>query len=129
MDLTGAFGKGFDAKRKILLGKDAKLVLLAERDGDDGAPFNTVRTVLTGWTSKFSEFFGTTTFKVANISESFGADVRNSTHVMVTDSKMPALNNTLHELQTETAPPDGDKPFWRVRAKSVGRKFIPPDEI
>jgi hypothetical protein len=129
-EIVEDIAEGFDEARGELLGHDAKLVLLEEDDeGESGAPFIQVRVVESGWFPKFSEFFGTTTFMVADISEVFGADVNNrTTHVTVTGSDIPALNNLLHELAPETAAPTGDKPFWRIRAKSLGRRYVPPVE-
>lgn len=128
--LTKIKGKEFDVLRKLFLGKDAQLVLLRE-DGSTAA-FETLATIASGWHSKFSEFFGNQSFYVADITTNFGSfsgPGRKVTHLMVVNSKLPTLNNVLHETLAETAAPDASKPWWRIRAKSVGRKYVGTDEI
>lgn len=118
----------FDRKRARAEGKDAQLILLRE-DGES-APFTQEFAVETGgWCSEFSEFFGNTTFNVADITDEFAAAVKKATHLVVINSGMATLNDLIHETLAETAPPAGDKPWWRIRAKPVGRKYVATEEI
>lgn len=126
MDRRLLQSRQFDRERNRQHGPAAVFVLLKSGDGE-GAALTVVRRVATGWNSKYSTFFGNTTFSVADTSEAMAADVRKSTHLVVVGSKITGLNGALHELVSETAPPDGDSPWWKIRALSVGRKFVPPE--
>src|SRR6266480_4015561 len=117
----------FNVRRELFLGKSANLILLRE-DGA-AAAFSAVATIATGWNPEFSDKFGNTTFHVADISADFGALVRKATHLVVTGSGLQTLNDMIHETMAETAAPDADKPWWRIRAKSVGRKYVASEEI
>lgn len=118
----------FNDRKEHELGSDAKLVFLRQ-DGEAEAFKPPIRQQVDGWYPTFSEFFGTMTFSVADISDQFFTDVRKSTHIMVIDSVLPALNQTLYELQEDTISPTGLEPWWRLRAKSLGRKYIATQEI
>lgn len=122
-------GQGFDALRQTLIGDSAQLILLRE-DGVS-APFATSATITSGWFAEFSEEFEATVFNVADITESFSTlmSKREATHLVVTGSDLPHLNNLIHETQAETAAPDGSNPYWRIVAKSVGRKYVSSEEI
>jgi len=126
-EIVAALAEGFNAIRNELVGVNAQLVLLKEDGG--AAPYVVLLTRDGEWYPKFSEFFGTTTFNVAAVDVEFAALVRKTTHLMIIDGDIPSLNNILHEMQAETAAPVGDKPYWRIRAKSVGRKYIQSEEI
>jgi hypothetical protein len=125
--IASDFAQGFDDIRKELLGLDAKLVLLKE-DGVAVA-FNEVQVITVGWHSEYSTFFGTTTFHVADLEATTASNVRKATHLIVKDSTLAALNNTLHEMKAETAPPSSDSPWWKIRAEPLSRKYIAPNEI
>lgn len=127
-ELVADFGEAFDELREEFLGAEAKVVLLRE-EGKTKA-FDDVVTVTSGWWSpKYSEFFGNSTFQIADVSQAFANQVRKASHLMVIDSAFPALNNTLHELASESAPPDSESPWWKLRAKPLGRKYIAEEEI
>jgi len=126
-EISEAMGEGFDALRETLIGDAAKLVLLRQDGGS--APFETIATIETGWHPEFSEFFGNTVFSVADLTAEFAAKVRKADHLVVTGSDIPDLNNMIHETLDDTAAPDSDNPFWRIVAKSVGRKYVATVEI
>jgi hypothetical protein len=126
-DISEATGEAFDALRETLIGDSANLILLRE-DGTS-APFEVIATITSGWNSEYSEFFGNDTFNVADLTAEFGQKVRKTTHVVVTGADLPDLNNMLYKTQEGTAGPDADSPFWRIRAKSVGRRYVSADEI
>lgn len=118
----------FNDRKEHELGSDAKLIFLRQ-DGEE-TPFKpAIRTQEAGWYPTFSEFFGNMTFSVADISDEFFVDVRKTTHVIVIDSVLPAVNNTIFELLEETVSPTGLEPWWRLRAKSLGRKYIAEEEV
>lgn len=127
LQIAQDFGEGFDEVRKTLLGPDAKLVLLKEKG--DTTTFDTVDTIESAWQLEFSEFLGASTFKVADISVEFGKKVRGSDHLMVIDSKLPELNNTIFETLAETSSPSTNVPWWSIRAQGLGRKYIDSQEL
>lgn len=126
-EISSAMAEGLDALRETLVGDSAKLILLRE-DGASAA-FENLATVESRWASKYSEFFGNTTFSIADLTSEFAAKVRKATHLVVTGADIPDLNNMIYETLAETAAPDANKPWWRIRAKSVGRKYVGTDEI
>lgn len=127
LELTEVLAESFDIIRGLLIGEGAKFTLLKEK-GDTEA-FETIAEVASGWRPKYSEFFGNTTFEVADITAEFAAKVRASDHLVVTDSGVESMNNFIFEMLDETAAPDADKPYWRIRAKSLGRKYLAGEEI
>jgi hypothetical protein len=126
-DIAGAYADGFDAEREALFGADAKLLLLKLDGGDK--EYATVETLTSSWSAYFSEYYGSTTFQVARADDDFNNTVSDSevSHVMVIDSDNEALNNEPHEINRETTIPAGVEPFWKIRAKSIGRKFVPTE--
>jgi hypothetical protein len=126
-DMSKIYAKAFDAKRKIFLGSNAKMLLLDEVGTD--RPFDVIETVIAGWGVDFSDYFRDSTFKVADVTSAFAAKVRKSTHLMIVDSTNSGLNNVLFELQGETVPPLGGDAYWRIRATSLRRTYIAPEEV
>lgn len=123
-NIASALAVGFDAIRKALHGANAKLILLKE---DGGAKaFDVVETLGSAWLPEFSEFFGTTTFQVADVTEEFGAKVRRTSHLIVVNSDNAALNNALFEVVEGTQPPLGAEAYWKIRAKSTSRRIPTP---
>lgn len=127
VDISQDFAQGFDAIREALLGADAKLILLQEEGHT--IPFSQLQVIKTGWYPEYSSFFGNTTFHVADISEPTADNIRNASFVMQIDSLLPGINNVLFEIKPETAPPDSNKAWWRVRGTTTTRKYIPPQEV
>lgn len=123
-ELVPDIAEGFDVAREELIGAEAKLLLL-RLDGGEKA-YKIITTIDASWFAKFSEYFGTTTFSVANIEAEFGAMVRKSSHVTVTGSDLEALNNELFRIKPDTQPPLGSEPFWKIRAEATGDKYRPP---
>lgn len=122
-DITGAYADGFDAIRAELFGEQADLLLLKADGG--GQKFRTLLTLVAGWTAEFSEFFGSTTFQVARDDDEFNAAAREASHVIVVKSERPALNNQLFEVDSSSTIPAGVEPYWRIRAKQTGKRYIP----
>jgi hypothetical protein len=83
-------------------------------------------TLENGWLPEFSEFFGTTTFQVADVSDVFGAKVRDSSHLMVVNSDNAGLNNVLFEIVDGTQPPLGTDAFWKIRGRSLSKRISLP---
>lgn len=127
LPLTEIKATEFNVKRELFLGKSATLILLRE-DGSTAA-FSEVATVQAGWNPEFSDKFGNTTFHVADATIEFAGVVRKATHLVVTGSGLATLNDVIHETMAETSAPDAKKPWWRIRAKSVGRKYVSSAEI
>lgn len=125
--IASDFAEGFDEIRKEILGPRAVLVLL--RDDGGAKAFTELSVVEAGWYSEFSRFHGTTTFHVADLSTATAANFRKATHLIVRDSALVVLNNVLHEMKAETAPPSPDIPWWKVRAEPMNRKYVAPEEI
>jgi hypothetical protein len=124
-DITEAYAEAFDAEREVLLGEDAKLLLLKP---DGGAQRYTIlETLESSWSAYFSEFVGSPTFQVADDSVEFYAKAIEASHVMVSDSDNETLNNRLHEINRETTVPAGIEPFWKIRATNIGKKYVPPE--
>lgn len=121
-DLTRAYSRGFDAKRRAFLGPNAKLVLLKVK-GDVKA-FDVVGTIEKGWMGNFSEFFGASTFRIADSSSATAALIRRASHVMVVDSEKPALNNVVFAGDGKAQPPLQD-PYWSFVATSEKRTYYP----
>jgi len=126
LELTEVLSETFDIIKGLLLGDEAKFKLLKEK-GDDET-FEEIAEVTVGWRAKYSEFFGATTVEVADITEAFAAKVKGSTHIVITNAGVPSLNNVINEMLDETAAPDADKPYWRIRIKSLGRKYVGGEE-
>lgn len=133
LNLGGTIGDVLDLFKGLFVGEAAKLVLLREDgatkafDTDGGFPY----TVAAPWNPEFSEKFGYTIFRVADTSAEFAAIARKATHVVVTDSLIPSLNNVIHSKLTgdnETAAPDAD-PTWRICGRPEGRKYISGSEV
>lgn len=120
--IASDFANGFDEIRRQLLGNNARLVLLKEtdRESKDEPEFEIVKAFSEGWYPKYSEFFGTTTFNIADIHQLTAQKIRESSHLIVVNSNLSSINNLLHELTTDTAIPTPDKPIWGIRAKSTG---------
>lgn len=127
LELTEVLAESFDIIRGLLIGEEAKFTLLKEK-GDTQA-FEEIAQVTSGWRAKYSEFFGNTTFEVADISSEFAAKVRASDHLVISGSGVESMNDFIYEMLDETAAPDADKPYWRIRAKSLGRKYVGGEEI
>jgi hypothetical protein len=126
--LSQAFAKSFDAVRRILLGRDAKLVLL--RETETAAQYKTLAVIDAGWNMPdFNDYFGTQSFYVADLSQAFANKVRRITHLVIVNSIIPALNDQLYELTPETAPPGGLRPYWTLMAKSISKRFVPSMEV
>lgn len=121
------FARGFDEIRIQLLGVNAKLVLLKE-DGSTKA-FDELQVIEAGWNPEFSTFHGTSTFNVADVTASTGANVRKATHLIMRDTELKVSNNILYELKSETAAPDANIPWWRIRASGLMRRYVAPEEI
>lgn len=122
-DITAAYAEGFDAIRSELLGLEAALLLLRT---DGGAQkFRTLLSLSDGWAAEFSEFFGSTTFKVARDEDEFNAAAREASHVIVVNSERTALNNQLFEVDSSSTIPAGVDPYWRIRAKQIGKRYVP----
>lgn len=124
-DFTDDFAQGFDDIRNELLGVTANLVLL-EEDGESQA-FNVLQTVRTGWYPEYSTHFGNTTFHIADITADTGKNIRKTSFVAIMESDLEVNNGILFELKPETAQPDTNIPWWRVRAQAVSRRYVPDD--
>jgi hypothetical protein len=122
-DLAEAYSEVFDVKRGVFVGESAKLLLL-KMDGTT-RPYAVVEQVDTGWTAEFSDFFGSTTFKVADISAAFASKVNETAFLVVVDCDNEALEGQLHAVNRETTRPAGVDPFWRIRATATGKRYVP----
>jgi hypothetical protein len=123
-EITEAYREAFDAKREVLIGESAKLLLL-KADGGSQA-YSVKATITKGWTARFSEFHGHTVFEVADNTGVFAELVRVSSHAAVIDSDLPSLNNALHRLRRESHPPLGGQPYWKLSGEDTGDKYAPP---
>lgn len=123
-DIAEAHAEKFNALREVYLGEAAKLLLL-KVDGS-AAPYGTLAEVTNGWTAQFSDFFGSTTFKVVNSTSAFAGFVSEAAFVVVRDSDNDALNDQLHAINRETTRPAGVDPFWRIRATPTGKRYVAP---
>lgn len=122
-DITAAFAEGFDALRSELFGLEADLLLLQT---DGGAQkFKSLLALSSAWAAEFSEYFGSTTFQVARDDDEFNAAAKDATHVVVVNSERPALNNQLFEVDSSSTIPAGVEPYWRIRAKQTGGRYVP----
>lgn len=121
--ITAGYAKGFDAERKALFGKRAKLLLLRSAGGTNA--YRITATIEAGWVAEFSEYFGTTTFRVARADPAFNDAIRESDLLTVINSDNAALNNQLHEINGETTVPAGVDPFWRIRVRAKGGTYAP----
>jgi hypothetical protein len=127
--LQKAYVRVFKTMCRLYFGEDAVLNFLREDAGDGGSvPFESLLVLPDKWDAKFSEFFGTTTFRIADLTAEFAAIVANSTHLMITGSSNAALNNMLYEFLPETQPPLQKDAFWKIRTKSLGRRYFAPVE-
>lgn len=115
-EITSAYAEGFDAEREVLIGANAKLLML-------DVSHTILETVTTGWSAEFSEFFGSTTFKVARADEAFNDKVGEASFLVVTDSDNAALNRQLHTINRETTVPAGIDPYWRIRGNAKGERY------
>ena len=126
-DISGDFALAFNDLRTELLGVNAKLVLL-EEDGETHA-FNDLQIITTGWYPEYSTFFGNSTFHVADVTAATAKNIRKASFVVIRDANLVTYNNVLFEMKSDTAPPDSNIPWWRIRAEYVSRKYVPPEEI
>jgi hypothetical protein len=122
-DITAAYAEGFDAIRSELFGLQADLLLLKTDGGSQ--KFKTLLTLSAAWSAEFSEYFGSTTFQVARDDDEFNAAARDASHVVVLNSERAALNNALFEVDSSSTVPAGVDPFWRIRAKQTGGRYLP----
>lgn len=127
LELTDVLAETFDIIKGLLIGEGAKFKLL--REAGDTETFEDVIEVAVGWRPKYSEFFGNTTLEVADVTTDFASKVKESTHLVITGSGVPSLNNVIYELLAETTAPDADRPYWRIRVRSVGRKYVGGEEV
>lgn len=125
--ISSDFAKGFDEVRKALLGDNAKLVLLQEEGTT--VPYNQLQIITSGWYPEYSSFFGNTTFHFADITGLTGNNIRNASFLMMIETFLEAMNNVVYEMKPETAPPDSNTPWWRIRASTTNKKYIPPNEV
>lgn len=121
LELTEVLSESFDIIRGLLIGEGATFKLL--REIGESQPYEEIRDVETGWRSRYSEFFGNTTFDVADVTSDLAADVDAATHLVVLGATIAGMNDMIYELLPDTAAPDSDHPFWRIRAKSTGRRY------
>jgi len=122
-DITAGYAEGFDDQRTATQGAGAKLHFLQTDGGSQR--FTQQLTLTDAWAASFSDFFGTTTFKVARPDVAFSEIANRATHLVVTDSDNPALNNQLHEINREHTRPAGVKAFWKIRATTNGKRYFP----
>jgi len=127
LELTDVLSETFDIIKGLLVGDAAKFTLLKETGVIDN--FDKIGDVTIGWRPRYSEFFGATTIEVADITEGFAAKVHDCTHIVITESGIPSMNDVIFEMLPETAAPDADKPYWRIRIKSLGRKYLSGVEV
>ncbi len=126
LELTDVLAESFDIVKGLLLGDEAKVLFLKRKGTTES--FEDVVEVTAGWRSRYSEFFGTTTFDIADVTQEFTTSMSKATHLVVKDTGLVGMNNGLYEMQPETAAPDSDHPYWRVRARSLGRKYVSGQE-
>lgn len=122
-EIARVFADGLEQSRKESLGPNAKMLLLREEGEEENKPFSIVRQIVKNFSIRSNDYFGTITFRVGDVTESFADDVRRSTHLIIKDSKIPALNHVVFEMKSSTAGPDSSKPFWRIRGESLRRTF------
>ncbi len=122
-EIQEAYAEGFDARREVLMGEDAKLLILKVDGGV--TEYELKMTVESAWSASFSEFYGSTTFTVARSDNEFTDALEEASHVVVKDSNSDALNNKLHIINRETTIPAGIDPYWRVRATPTNQRYAP----
>jgi hypothetical protein len=122
-DVRLAYAEGFEALRAELFGLEAALLLLKAVGG--AQKFRTLLALSEAWAAEFSEFFGSTTFQVARDDDEFNAAAKEASHVIVVGSERAALNNQLFEVDSSSTIPAGIEPYWRIRAKQSGGRYVP----
>jgi hypothetical protein len=122
-DRTALKAKFFDREKRRHIGEGASLVLL--KIEGSAQPYSELARVASGWFAKFSDYFGSTTFQVADTSAEFAAQVGEAAFLAVIGSQNETLEGQLHAINRETTRPAGVDPYWRIRATPTGKRYVP----
>jgi hypothetical protein len=112
-----------DARRRDLLGAEAKLLLLKASGG--AQRFEQLEEMTDSWDARLTEF-GSTTFQVAKSDADFNANAWEVSHIIIVGSTNEAVNNRLFEVNRDTTVPAGLKAVWQFGGRFTGKRYVPP---
>lgn len=118
--VTRAYGRAFDAIRKVRLGRDSKALLLKADGGL--ATYQTLIELTEGWGPDEED---SDNFLVARTDAAFASMVDEAAFFVIVDSDIEAMNNRLRTVDHETSRPASAGPYYAIHALPAGKRYVP----